>query len=215
MALFFFSTLFPRLSYGFKVVLSERAAVEMFPSSSVAMVKANVQAEIVVFHQLGNVSPKQTKEYVWSTGSQVVRFSFPVIYPKSSYRFARTGVKVKGKLSLAETAQNYDYIAEKTLEDRRLRMVLKAGARLLIKGQMVQHTREQYGELAGLLANAVAVATETADTRSWLTLPSVISVTRIPLDPGSHELKIYTDGRLDVEDIKLRRGELKVLVGKH
>ena len=148
-------------------------------------------------------------------GDQIVRFSFPVIYPRRSYRFARTGVKIKRKLALAETAQNYDYIAEKTLEDRRARMLLKAGARLLLKGQMVQQTREKYGEFAGLVANVVAVATETADTRSWLTLPSVISVTRVALKPGSHELKIFTDGRLDLEEIKLRRGEVKILVGKH
>ena len=168
-----------------------------------------------MFHQLGNVAPKRSKDFVWTMGDQVVRFSFPVIYPKRSYRFARTGVKVKSKLALAEIAQNYDYIAEKTLEDKRGRMLLKAGARLLLKGQMVQKTREQYGEFAGLVANVVAVATETADTRSWLTLPSVISVTRVPLNPGSHELKIYTDGRLDLEEIKLRRGEVKILVGKH
>ena len=61
--------------------------------------------------------------------------------------------------------------------------------------------------LQGVLANVVAVATETADTRSWLTLPSVISVTRVALKPGSHELKIFTDGRLDLEEIKLRPGE--------
>ena len=58
-------------------------------------------------------------------------------------------MKIEDKLFLAEPAQNYDYIAEKTLEDRRGRMILKAGARLLLKGQMVQQTREKYGELAG------------------------------------------------------------------
>ncbi len=94
-------------------------------------------------------------------------------------------------------------------------MLLKAGARLLLKGQMVQQAREKYGEFAGILANAAAVATETADTRSWLTLPSVIGVTRVALKPGSHELKIFTDGRLDLEEIKLRPGEVKILVGKH
>ena len=178
-------------------------------------IKISSNPELVVFHQLGNVAPKEKKEYIWTFDDQIIRFSFPVIYPRKSYRFSRTGIKTGGRFSSAETAQNYDYIAEKTLEDKRGRMILKAGARLVLKGQMIQKAKEHYGELAGLVANVVAVATETADTRSWLTLPSVISVTRVPLNPGRHDLRIYTDGRLDLEEVKLKRGEVKILVGKH
>ena len=124
-------------------------------------------------------------------------------------------MKLRDELYYSEQVQKYDYIAEKTLEDRRGRMLLKAGTKLLLKGQMVEKTREQYGDLAGLVANIFAVATETADTRSWLTLPSVIAVTRVPIKTGKQDVKIFTDGRMDFESLDVRAGDVKILVGKH
>ena len=172
------------------------------------------QTEVVVFHQLGVVSPKKQKNFVWSMGSQVVRFSFPVIYPKNSYRFSKTGAKVDSDYVSSEVFQNYDYIAQKTLEDRKGRMLLKSGARLLIKGQMVEQTRQKYGDLAGVFANVFAVATETADTRSWMTLPSVIGVSRMGIGSGKKEVRIYTNGRQEKKRINSRKGDVKILVAK-
>ena len=58
----------------------------------------------------------------------VVRFLFLSSIPKE-LSICKTG-GTENKLFLAEPAQNYDYIVEKTLKMKR-RMILKAGARLL------------------------------------------------------------------------------------
>ena len=71
------------------------------------------------FRPIGCCFSKKQKNFVWSMGSQVVRFSFPVIYPKNSYRFSKTGAKVDSDYVSSEVFQNYDYIAQKTLEDRK------------------------------------------------------------------------------------------------
>ena len=47
------------------------------------------------------------------------------------------------------------------------------------------------GAVLGSLAMQVAaVATERADTRSWLTLPANIQLARLPLPPGSYTIKV-------------------------
>ena len=96
-------------------------------------IKISSNPELVVFHQLGNVAPKEKKEYIWTFDDQIIRFSFPVIYPRKSYRFSRTGIKTGGRFSSAETAQNYDYIAEKTLEDKKGKNDTQSGSSFSFK----------------------------------------------------------------------------------
>lgn len=46
------------------------------------------------------------------------------------------------------------------------------------------------GKGAGFLANLFGAATESADTRSWLTLPRQVYVVRLTLPPGPHDLRL-------------------------
>jgi hypothetical protein len=62
-------------------------------------------------------------------------------------------------------------------------------------------TREvdKQGRAFGVLANILGAATETADTRSWLTLPERIHLVRLRLPAGVHDLEVElrdTSGRL-------------------
>ena len=91
-------------------------------------------------------------------------------------------------------------------------MLLKSGARLLIKGQMVEQTRQVWRSYR-CFANVFAVATETADTRSWMTLPSVIGVSRMGIGSGK-KVRIYTNGRQEKKRINSRKGDVKILVAK-
>jgi hypothetical protein len=46
----------------------------------------------------------------------------------------------------------------------------------------------------GLFAWVSLFALDTADTRSWETLPARFSVLRLPLDPGTHEIRLSSRG---------------------
>ncbi len=48
--------------------------------------------------------------------------------------------------------------------------------------------------LVGLFAWVSLFALDTADTRSWETLPARFSVLRLPLDPGTHEIRLSSRG---------------------
>ncbi len=79
---------------------------------------------------------------------------------------------------------------EETFQAAEIGMLAKTLARALIKYGLHQQTRKRGGELLGLLTNLVGVATEKADTRSWLTLPAYICAARIHLPLGEHTLRM-------------------------
>ncbi len=170
--------------------------------------------ELIVIHKLGRIAAKQREEFVTTFGKQILRFSFPIIRPKSFYAFGKTGVQVEGlKFSGGELVQNMDQIAAKTLEDRRLRMILKAGARLVIKGQLSQEAGKRYGPLAELAVNIFGAVTETADTRSWTLLPSQFYVTRTLLEPGNYNIKIFSGGKLqEIKNLAIKSGKMMFMV---
>ena len=169
--------------------------------------------ELVVLHELGTVAMKQRFEYLIPWGKEVLRLSFPTIRARPTYRFGRTGMTAESRPFVsAQLVQNFDQIASETLEDRRLRLVLKQSARLVLKSQMTQEAEKQFGPLGGLIGNIFGAVTETADTRSWTLLPSAIYVTRYALKPGRHQIKIYSNGKLSqVKEVLIKAGETRFL----
>ncbi len=57
---------------------------------------------------------------------------------------------------------------------------------------------KKQSDLAGALANLFGAATESADTRSWLTIPENVHLARLSLPAGTYDLKV---------DILNRRGQ--------
>jgi len=72
------------------------------------------------------------------------------------------------------------------------KILLKTVARGLTK-YLGTHEAEKAGEGWGVLANIFVSATETADTRGWLTLPQAVHVVRLTLPAGEHTLRATVD----------------------
>jgi hypothetical protein len=169
-------------------------------------------AEIVVVHEVGRVARKYAKDFVLTIGGQIVRFSFPALETQSIYN-AGTGIEIRGdRFYEAENTAYLDAIAYATLENRRGRMVAKQMARLLAKGQLTYQAEKNFGPLAGLAANIATAATETADTRSWTTLPQAFFISRARVPAGAHDITVKTNGRIGVaKRLNLNKGEIVVL----
>jgi hypothetical protein len=86
--------------------------------------------------------------------------------------------------------EDIESIAHKTFSQRQSRILLKTIARALTKYIAVRTAEEKKGGVAGFLVNLFGVATESADTRSWLTLPNNIQMARLPLPAGTFDLKL-------------------------
>jgi uncharacterized protein len=167
--------------------------------------------ELVVIHELGSVTPKTTTDALINVGNQTIRLSFPLIIPKYSNP-GPSKVTIKNKKKFAETFQNMDAIAVVSLEDRKQRLILKQGTRLLVKSQLIQKAYEELGPLGGILTNIAAAATETADTRSWTSLPQKFAVSRLEVAAGSHDVIVTTNGHsFAIKGLKIRPGETKII----
>jgi hypothetical protein len=86
-----------------------------------------------------------------------------------------------------ELAENVNAIALKTLHDRMLREMSNSLLRMASKQAMEQAARKQ-NKYAGTLMSIINMATESADTRNWQTLPFSISYARLKLPAGKHKL---------------------------
>jgi hypothetical protein len=169
-------------------------------------------AQIAVIHESGQVSAKVSLSNFIQVGSQVVRISFPAIqYQRHRFNGA-TGIELAdGKFVSASVGSDLDAIGSQSLDDRKSRIVAKGLTRAVIKGQVVEQTRQHFGDGAALLANIVTAATETADTRGWNLLPSRLLVTRVWVKPGTTRFTVKTMGRERPMEIELRPGELKLI----
>lgn len=171
---------------------------------------ASKDGQVIVIHEVDTIAYKVSEDIVVPIGRGVTRISWPVIRSRSRGLYGRSGVKLAdGKFVYGEMTQNLEAIAGATLEDRRARMLLKAGGRLIMKKQMADQAERNFGPLGGLAANIYGAVTETADTRSWTLLPGAYYVTRLRLPEGKHSLTIQSNGRLStIKSVDVKPGQI-------
>lgn len=99
-------------------------------------------------------------------------------------------IRVDGEVIPMEEVEDVRAIAIRTLKTKLPGIRARAIARASIKGTVAYTLKHQDNWLLGVLAELGGLATERADTRSWITLPSNIFLARIPLAPGKHNIEL-------------------------
>jgi hypothetical protein len=93
----------------------------------------------------------------------------------------------------AETAavrvEDLDAQARRAYAEKQGDVMLRAIARAIGK-YMASQAASQKDTGLGTLVNLLGVVTETADTRSWTTLPRSIQIARLDLDPGKYKIDV-------------------------
>ena len=97
-------------------------------------------------------------------------------------------------------------------------ILLRAIIRALTKYTLSAAVENNSGDVAGKLVNIFTAAAEKADTRSWITLPKTIHITRLLVDPGVHELEVRcydaAGSLLETvvfDDVRVAAGEVRFL----
>lgn len=93
----------------------------------------------------------------------------------------------------AQVVENVDVFAVEAFEASRGTMMLKTVTRALAK-YLAKEAADDKSFLAGLIVNIFNVATESADTRSWATLPRTIRMARLDLPAGTYDVDIVLRG---------------------
>lgn len=91
-------------------------------------------------------------------------------------------------------------------------ILVRAVARAIVK-YLASEAAEDKSEVAGFLVNLLGAATESADTRSWRSLPHEIQVASLDVEPGGYQGTLTVRGvdgqtlaRQDFPDIRVPKG---------
>lgn len=122
----------------------------------------------------------------------VVPISFPVLEtnPISANKAASITLPNNSTMQLT-TITSIENLSRRSLKDNLPSIMVRAAIRGAVKGASQAAVYRQ-SLLAGLVVNAVNVATEQADERTWGLLPAEITIARVKLPEGKSTIKIQT-----------------------
>lgn len=165
--------------------LAKEMGVEEFTPDPVAP----GEGELVLFIAQGRAPVKVSSDVVLPP---TIRISIPVYMGGSppvpvsiwSDGYSFYPIKISTDLGL---------VARKSLDDRSAQYLTRQALRAGTKEAIAQKVGKN-SEVGEVLTRIVLFLTEEADTRSWETLPGGLSLVRIPLDEGIHDLEISSGG---------------------
>ena len=129
----------------------------------------------------------------------VVPISFPILEtnPLSANKVISLTLPNNNTIQLT-TITSVETLARRSLKDNLPSIMVRAAIRGAVKGSSQAAVYRQ-NLIAGLVVNAVNVATEQADERIWGLLPSEITIARVKIPEGQTTVKIQTlDGIKEV-----------------
>lgn len=176
--------------------------------------------EIVAIVETGNISPRLERDFSVYSEDRVYRIALPVIPDFPRQRISGT-VSTGVYSSPLFLVQDMNGIARKNLEDQAGRNVLRAAARLAVKAgvsELGENLTEQLTDNetvssgVGLILSIFGAATERADLRAWLTLPSQIHMARFQVPQGTWPVSFTVNGRtFEHEPVTVRAGEITLV----
>ncbi len=179
------------------------------PTAATNTSKRSDCGELILFVSQGRIVRKQPGDLFIAPD---LRISFP-IYPETFAASPRLQISDNGHtLSVTPITTHMDEVARSALDARAKSLMAKEIARVSLKQSMVSGLKKDNPKTADLLS-AVFFLLEEADTRSWRTLPATISLVRIPLEAGRHEINISVIGAANNPDI-MRHFNLQVHKGQ-
>jgi uncharacterized protein len=151
----------------------------------------------------------------------VIKVAYPRFIDRG-YSIKSSEVSVDGNRQRTRLVENVSQIAKKELDEKNASTQIRAIARATVKYVLAQKASKYaekqggatLGVLAKILTGVTAAATETADTRSWITLPAEIRMSRMAVSPGTHDVRMtFKDAFGNVvdthtfENVKVEKGK--------
>jgi hypothetical protein len=123
----------------------------------------------------------------------VIPISFPVLHSDPSHTLQPSTLSIDGKDTLPLAAvTSLDTMSKRALRDDMPGIIVRGIIRATAKALSQKALMDQGGgaAIAGIALNIANVVTESADERTWRTLPSTISIARATLPSGQHQISI-------------------------
>ena len=146
------------------------------------------KGELILFVEQGSVPGKG---YIDTILPSFIRISIP----RYADSFPPQSVTIRSDSTVNTPMQittDLGYVVKKSLNDRAAQYLTRQTLRAGFKEYVAREVRDKI-EFAEGLVRAVFFLSEKADTRSWENLPESLTLIRISLDPGSHDLEISSE----------------------
>lgn len=132
--------------------------------------------------------------------ASMVRIALPY-YESRNKNVVAARITVNDSQAVTELTEDVEAVAKKNLDAHMPAIIARSIARVVIKAasnkqvrQAATNNRNNDNAVAGMLGalafQVATVASERADTRSWLTLPANIQMGRLSLPPGRYNVKV-------------------------
>ncbi len=164
------------------------------PDSIQAKNKGNM-GELVLFVAEGRI-PEKISGNIFLPPD--IRISWPEYRRSYAYTVNFTIKDDHAFLPHMALSSNLASLASTSLSDRGKTIAVKQIARIGVKRSVVNEVEDK-NPLAGGILQILLFALEEADTRGWDTLPKQLTMLRIPLPVGSHNIRIIDDAGLPSE----------------
>jgi len=132
----------------------------------------------------------------FSGSTMTVQFAIPKIVEKSS-QTAAFSVSVNGNSKMTESFSNTKSSLKKDFENGEKTMLLRTAGRVILRTIAASKVKSKMRTGNGLADLALNLGTdfttnamENADLRLGSTMPLTLQITRIPVEPGKHSVKI-------------------------
>jgi hypothetical protein len=127
-----------------------------------------------------------------------------VVYPELVSTPSTLGsatVAVDGRPVAVERLVDLGRAIQREYDDAKPRIIAAALTRMAVRAAAAEGVRaagrkenQALGDILSIATEAVLVALDRPDTRSWMTLPDRVYVARLPVPPGSHHVEVSFTG---------------------
>ncbi|MFT5757380.1 MAG: hypothetical protein ACI9LM_002109 [Alteromonadaceae bacterium] len=137
-------------------------------------------------------------------------FSLPV-YRDETMIYQQAKLTVNGHEYQAEEIIKLQSLASKHLSDQLPGLVTRQAVRVIAKEQLRNQLSHKGGDIGNILANLYNMASEQADTRSWLTLPNNVQIVRVTLPIGKQQISLTVAGKTQLIDVDINKDRLSLV----
>lgn len=168
--------------------------------------------EIVILYEEGYVPVKE---------EAAIHVALPTGFHSLALPFYRDITLATGHLSVSEPGGTFGSseqivdvraLAIKDLQEKMPGIVIRQVLRIIAKDKLQQTAKDQLGTAGEIFSMVYSVVSESADRRSWLTLPRNAQVFRSRLTSGEHELNLSSSKNARSSRVKVNIRENKISV---
>jgi hypothetical protein len=163
--------------------------------------------ELVILLENGAISPKQEISIdlpIFNGVNQPRFFSFALpVYNGPLTKYPALTINLAEKIYTSQQIVRLQSVASKQLREQMPSLVTRQALRLIAKEKLRNTMSQKGGDVGNILAILYNVASEQADTRSWLTLPDEVQILRLSLPPGKQTIEINLGGKTELIEVNI------------